>query len=172
MDGYQIDDSILERIKLKVKNKKFTKTNVLCENSVIKSVKELKTYLILYEFKKDKCDLCKCDAFWNNKVLDLIIYYKNGKKADNRLENIQILCPNCHSQKKNKSIYIKSDKSKMIKCIDCHRRIKKKVVKETINPVCDVIDPKQKKHTYIRKRCQICLDKMIQMRDYQALNSI
>lgn len=45
-----------------------------------------------------KCELCGIEAVWNDKPLVLQLHHINGINNDNRLENVQILCPNCHSQ--------------------------------------------------------------------------
>jgi hypothetical protein len=44
-----------------------------------------------------KCNSCGIDE-WNNKPLSLQLDHLNGINNDHRLENLQWLCPNCHSQ--------------------------------------------------------------------------
>jgi hypothetical protein len=38
---------------------------------------------------------------WMGEPLSLALHHVNGKKHDNRLENLQLLCPTCHSQTDN-----------------------------------------------------------------------
>ena len=48
------------------------------------------------------------DKEWNGKEIRLQVHHKDGDHLNNELENLQLLCPNCHSQtdtyagKKNK----------------------------------------------------------------------
>ncbi len=45
------------------------------------------------------CAECDLEETWNGKKLVLEVDHINGKYWDNRAENLQYLCPNCHSQK-------------------------------------------------------------------------
>jgi hypothetical protein len=53
-----------------------------------------------------ECAACKNQAFiksdgvllWNNKEIVLQLEHKNGINNDNRLDNLEFLCPSCHSQ--------------------------------------------------------------------------
>lgn len=44
------------------------------------------------------CAECGNSDNWNGKPLTIEIDHKNGICTDNRKENLQWLCPNCHSQ--------------------------------------------------------------------------
>ena len=43
------------------------------------------------------CENCGLSE-WQNKPIPLEIHHLNGNNTDNRLENLQLLCPNCHAQ--------------------------------------------------------------------------
>jgi Zn finger protein HypA/HybF involved in hydrogenase expression len=58
----------------------------------------IKKLLFDYEIKKKECEECKIPDFYNNKPLALQLHHINGNNKDNNIENLQILCPNCHSQ--------------------------------------------------------------------------
>ena len=47
---------------------------------------------------ENKCDECGLGPEWNEKKLVLHLDHINGDHTDNRIENLRILCPNCHTQ--------------------------------------------------------------------------
>src|ERR1700735_3617820 len=53
---------------------------------------------LLREGTEDVCAKCGQGPMWNGKVLTLSPDHLNGKFWDNRKENLELLCPNCHSQ--------------------------------------------------------------------------
>lgn len=59
---------------------------------------KLKKRLIEENIKENKCEICGLNS-WLDKDLPLHLDHKNRNHYDNRLENLQIICPNCHSQK-------------------------------------------------------------------------
>ena len=56
----------------------------------------LKEKLIRDGIKKDCCEICGCST-WQGVKLPLELHHKNCNHNDNTLENLQILCSNCHS---------------------------------------------------------------------------
>jgi DNA-binding CsgD family transcriptional regulator len=60
----------------------------------------LKRRLIAAGLKENSCELCGISD-WQGNPLALALHHINGDGHDNRLQNLQLLCPNCHSQTEN-----------------------------------------------------------------------
>lgn len=50
---------------------------------------------------EDKCKICGIGSEWQGKPLALQLDHKNGINNDNRLHNLRLVCPNCHTQTPN-----------------------------------------------------------------------
>ena len=74
---------------------------ILVKNSKYKKGTEIKQKLYKAKLKEEKCELCGIGNIWNNKKLILQLDHINGVHSDNRIENLQIVCPNCHSCTEN-----------------------------------------------------------------------
>lgn len=70
---------------------------IFVENSTYINRKNIKKRLYSIGVP-EKCNSCGVGNFWNGKPLTLTLEHKNGIWNDNRIENLEILCPNCHSQ--------------------------------------------------------------------------
>jgi hypothetical protein len=57
----------------------------------------VKLRLVMAGLKEERCETCGIDR-WLDKPLPLELHHANGDGLDNRLENLMLLCPNCHSQ--------------------------------------------------------------------------
>lgn len=104
---------------------------ILVENSSYQSAK-LKKRLIEEGLKEERCELCGIGNEWNGRPLTLQLHHINGNHADNRIENIQILCPNCHSQTEN---YGTKNIKRHNYCADCGKEI---ALNSTWCPQCAV----------------------------------
>lgn len=73
----------------------------LDSSNFIKSHK-LKLKLIEDGIKDHKCEVCKLES-WLGEPIPIELHHIDGDRFNNRLENLQILCPNCHSKTDNNS---------------------------------------------------------------------
>lgn len=96
LNKYKINYSFLDE--KTIKNKKPLE-EILVINSTYSS-KDLLNRLIKERIKEYKCEKCGISS-WQNEVLRLQLHHINGIHTDNTLSNLQVLCPNCHSQTDN-----------------------------------------------------------------------
>jgi hypothetical protein len=77
-------------------NQKWTNEEIFISNSLV-STTIAKKRIIQENLIEYKCS-CGLGCEWNNKPITLQLEHKNGNNKDHRLENLEFLCPNCHSQ--------------------------------------------------------------------------
>ena len=129
----------------------------LVENSTYckKSSNQLKKRLIKEGYMKDICHSCGIGPVWKyygkEQKLVLQLEHINGNHTDNRIENLKILCGNCHSctstfggsnrkkkdnvkQRKNPSIGYKNIYEHLVICDKkkCNQLIKKRLIEEKL----------------------------------------
>ena len=84
-----------------IKHPKFGNGISLEERFVIQKTKKAssKTKEILFNhtLKEKRCERCGLTE-WIGEPITFQLHHINGNPKDDRLENLQILCPNCHSQ--------------------------------------------------------------------------
>lgn len=61
---------------------------------------KLKIRLIEEGYKENRCEECNITK-WNEKYLEMQLHHIDGNNKNHKLENLRILCPNCHSQTDN-----------------------------------------------------------------------
>jgi DNA-binding CsgD family transcriptional regulator len=61
---------------------------------------QLKARLLSQGLKENRCERCGITE-WRGRALSVALHHINGDRLDNRVENLELLCPNCHSQTDN-----------------------------------------------------------------------
>ena len=69
---------------------------ILINGSYYQSYK-LKKRLFKAELKKPQCEICDWCQKTNDGRIPLELDHINGNCHDNRIGNLRVLCPNCHS---------------------------------------------------------------------------
>lgn len=81
------------------------KTNYTYAHEYLNNQKPIHTHKLKQKLLKEnlienKCAICGINE-WLGQPIVLQLHHINGDNTDNRLENLQLLCPNCHSQTDN-----------------------------------------------------------------------
>lgn len=69
---------------------------ILVKDSTFISSDKLRKRLLKEQIKEYKCECCN-NSLWLNQKIPLELHHINGDKHNNRIENLQLLCPNCHA---------------------------------------------------------------------------
>ena len=102
----------------------FSLKDILVENSSFCNGGRIKKKLIKAGLKEDICEQCDQGPSWFGVHLVLQLDHINGNHTDNRIENLRILCPNCHTQ--TDTFCSKSCKPvEKHKCMDCEKVIRR-----------------------------------------------
>lgn len=103
-------------------NLKIDNDKIFIQNSSYNNNNNIKKRMIQDYCVEYKCSICGIHH-WNDKELSLQLDHINGDNRDNRLENLRLLCPNCHSQTNTFAGKNIKNKIEDIFCIDCGNKI-------------------------------------------------
>jgi hypothetical protein len=142
----------------------------MVKNSINLNSACIKNYLFNKCGVLNQCIICKQQPIWLGKPLTLTLDHINGDHYDNRIENLRILCPHCHSQTDTytgRNTRFHSEKN----CSDCSKVIKNEsttlkcaeCIKKTrsICTQCKNAPRKSKKIT----KCNDCYKKVIEFKE-------
>jgi len=124
---YSIDTSHFYKKYDSYGRKQIPHEEVFCKNSSYKDNRQLKKRLISLGIKEEKCEGegCLIKSEWLGKKIILQLDHINGDNTDNIVDNLRLLCPNCHSQtntfagknsKREKKKSVKEKKIRKSKC--------------------------------------------------------
>lgn len=114
----------------RVYNNTSTSINEYLSNRVKITSGKLRIKLLAEGLKENKCEICGITK-WHGKPIVCQLHHIDGNNQNNNLENLQILCPNCHSQTENYCGIANVNKTKYY-CKDCGKEINKGSVYCTI----------------------------------------
>ena len=82
----------------------------------------------LIKLRGHRCENCGLE-FWGEKLIPLEAHHKDGNKCNNVLNNLQLLCPNCHTLTNNYGSKNKKKKSiisdeELIQALQTHKTIR------------------------------------------------
>jgi hypothetical protein len=128
-DEFNLDYSHFITTTPGVKPRVYTLDEILVEDPDWKGNNQsLKKRLIKEREWEDKCEMCGLGPEWMGHPLILQLDHINGKNTDNRVENLRILCPNCHSitetfcgKQRKKKFSVKNTRKNI--CVDCNVEI-------------------------------------------------
>jgi Zn finger protein HypA/HybF involved in hydrogenase expression len=100
----------------------YTSSNIIVGSHI------LKNKLIEDNVKEHKCESCDSEE-WMGVKIPIELHHIDGNRFNNKLENLQILCPNCHAITDNYSGKNKAKKESELKPL---RNIKPKKIKKCI----------------------------------------
>lgn len=139
--------------------KKLFKLNVDCSHwtghgwNKNKKLKNWENYTRAFSAKKHlikelghKCEQCLISV-WYDKPIPLEVHHIDGDRTNNMLENLQLLCPNCHSftdnfrGKNNKSSIVTNSREKIVNL----------PTKEVYSKKQRIIKPMKEKSPRVRK---------------------
>ena len=65
-----------------------------------KAIKSANMIKALIALRGHKCECCN-NTIWQGEDIPLEVHHKDGDSLNNVIENLQLLCPNCHAQTEN-----------------------------------------------------------------------
>lgn len=119
---------------------------ILIENSLYFNINCLRKRLLKEGVFERKCYKCGLQE-WLGQPISLELEHKNGNNRDNRIENLTLLCPNCHAQTptyRGRNVALKNS----TKINEIHDVIQKIIPKEPILRRC--------RFPVKKKLCTIC----------------
>lgn len=122
-------------------NRTYRKAEEYLNSDKYITASNLKEKLILEGYKENKCEICGISE-WQGKPINCQLHHIDGNHNNNKLENLQILCPNCHSQTDNYCGNANIDKT-INYCPDCGKEINK------MSKYCKVCAAKHRENTHV-----------------------
>jgi predicted nucleic acid-binding Zn ribbon protein/Zn finger protein HypA/HybF involved in hydrogenase expression len=142
---------------------KQTLEEILVKNSPYRNTHKLKNRLIKEGLKEHRCENCN-NTEWLGQPIPIELHHIDGDNSNNLLENLQILCPNCHSltetfrskNLKNRNIIETIDDIKDIKTPNIYIKKEKIKVERTVKKlnICKECGKETSNETFCSNECR------------------
>ena len=132
-------------------------------DSSIKIASIKKEYIRRYFNNNPKCEICGITS-WQNKPIVFQIHHIDGDNTNNRLNNLQLLCPNYHSQTDNFCSKNKKKIKKKYFCLNCGKEISKN------SKLCPECSHKQRQKQICATKLE--LDNLIREKSFREIGRI
>jgi Zn finger protein HypA/HybF involved in hydrogenase expression len=132
----------------------------ILSNEVTYKTKTLRERLIECGLKENKCECCGITS-WNDKPIVFELHHKDGNHYNNNLDNLEVLCPNCHSQ----TDFFRGRNCKVDNTDKGNENID---ADEILNEIKDIKQPEReakKKRVLEKKYCECCGAELVNMRN-------
>lgn len=77
---------------------KYTAENIFQKHDICIGSDTLKKFILQENLLPYLCSECGIGDTYNNKPITLQLDHRDGDRLNNEIENLRILCPNCHTQ--------------------------------------------------------------------------
>lgn len=111
--------------KRKSTTKRYRTEEILCKDSPWTSSYSVKNRILKENLLPYACNKCGINE-WQGSKITLQLDHINGVSDDNRISNLRLLCPNCHSQTSTWcGRNIKNKKYEKTPCIECGAELRR-----------------------------------------------
>lgn len=120
--------------------------------------------LLVKSGRKEECEICHITEWCNNPIV-LQVHHIDGNPKNNDPSNLQILCPNCHSQTENYCSKNRKKKKEKFYCSECG----KEITSRTVTGMCrDCCNKKQQENSNCPSKEEL-LDKCYELKAYSRI---